>query len=101
MDKTAEIERHKYFLSEKKGYDVGWDFAQDDWESQYGEAWRNQQRLSEADARENGSEACSANAATASVAEIGESNQRTQDEHSNEPPRFRIGSLLSRFFSRN
>lgn len=98
MDKTAEIERHKYFLSEKKGYDVGWDFAQDDWESQFGEAWRNQQRLSEADARENGSETCSANAATASVAEIGESNQQ---HDSSEPPRFRIGSLLSRFFSRN
>ena len=32
---VKEIERHKYFLSEKQGRDVGWDFAQRDWESQY------------------------------------------------------------------
>lgn len=33
----AEIERHKYFLSEKAGYDVGWEFAEQDWRANYGE----------------------------------------------------------------
>ena len=37
---VKEIERHKYFLSEKQGHDVGWDFAQRDWESQYAAEWR-------------------------------------------------------------
>lgn len=27
----AQIEEHKYFLSEKAGYDVGWEFAEQDW----------------------------------------------------------------------
>ncbi len=27
----TEIERHKYLLSEQAGYDVGWDFAEQDW----------------------------------------------------------------------
>ena len=30
-----EIERHKYFLSEKAGYDVGWEFAEQDWLSNH------------------------------------------------------------------
>ena len=30
-EQVSEIERHKYFLSEKAGYDVGWDFAEQDW----------------------------------------------------------------------
>lgn len=33
----AEIERHKYFLSEKAGYDVGWEFAEDDWRANFSE----------------------------------------------------------------
>ncbi len=39
-DEIAEIERHKYFLSEKMGYDVGWEFAEQDWEENYADAWR-------------------------------------------------------------
>jgi hypothetical protein len=39
-EEINEIERHKYFLSEKRGYDVGWQVAEEDWERQYGEAWR-------------------------------------------------------------
>ena len=35
-----EIERHKYFMSEKAGYDVGWNHAADDWEANYGEEFR-------------------------------------------------------------
>ena len=31
----AEIERHKYFLSEKAGHDVGWEFAEDDWRANF------------------------------------------------------------------
>lgn len=36
----SEIERHKYFLSENAGYDVGWDHAANDWEAKYGEEFR-------------------------------------------------------------
>ena len=36
----AEIEKHKYFLSERAGYDVGWEAAEQDWESNYAEAFR-------------------------------------------------------------
>ena len=32
---ALEIERHKYFLSEKAGYDVGWEFAAQDWMSNH------------------------------------------------------------------
>lgn len=35
-----EIERHKYFLSEKAGYDVGWDHAADDWETNHSQEFR-------------------------------------------------------------
>ena len=34
-EEVAEIERHKYFLSEKAGYDVGWEFAEADWLANY------------------------------------------------------------------
>lgn len=37
---VQEIERHKYFLSEKAGYDVGWDHAAQDWEENYGSEFR-------------------------------------------------------------
>ena len=30
-EEIAEIERHKYFLSEKAGHDVGWEYAEEDW----------------------------------------------------------------------
>ena len=39
-DEIAEIERHKYFLSERMGYDVGWKFAEQDWVDKYADAWR-------------------------------------------------------------
>lgn len=31
----SEIETHKYFLSEKAGHDVGWEFAEEDYRKQY------------------------------------------------------------------
>ena len=34
-EETAEIERHKYFLSEKAGHDVGWETAEQDWEENH------------------------------------------------------------------
>lgn len=38
-EEIAEIERHKYFLSEKAGYDVGWEHAEQDWRAHFrGEA---------------------------------------------------------------
>lgn len=45
---VAEIERHKYFLSEKAGHDVGWEFAEQDWESKYGAQFRVSHRVDEA-----------------------------------------------------
>jgi hypothetical protein len=56
-DEQREIERHKYFLSEKRGYDVGWEVAEQDWERQYGEAWRRTHGRSE---RNNASDSRSA-----------------------------------------
>ena len=35
-----EIRRHKYFLSEKAGFDVGWENAEQDWESKHAEQFR-------------------------------------------------------------
>ena len=31
----AEVEQHKYFMSEKAGYDVGWECAEQDWRIQF------------------------------------------------------------------
>ena len=42
-DEIMEIERHKYFLSEKQGHDVGWDFAEQDWEANFAAQWREDQ----------------------------------------------------------
>ena len=44
---TAEIERHKYYLSEQMGYDVGWEYAEHDWEEKHARAWRNGQHQAE------------------------------------------------------
>lgn len=35
-----EIERHKYFLSEKYGRDVGWEAAARDWVEKHAGKWR-------------------------------------------------------------
>lgn len=42
-EEITEIERHKYFLSEKQGHDVGWDFAEQDWEANFADKWRRDQ----------------------------------------------------------
>ena len=39
-EETAEIEKHKYFLSEKAGHDVGWEAAEKDWESKFADDFR-------------------------------------------------------------
>ena len=39
-EETAEIERHKYFLSEKAGHDVGWEFAEHDWDEHHAHDYR-------------------------------------------------------------
>ena len=41
-EEIAEIKRHKYFLSEKAGHDVGWEAAEKDWDARYGEQFRRQ-----------------------------------------------------------
>ncbi len=37
-EEITEIERHKYFLSEKAGYDVGWEAAEKDWRARFANA---------------------------------------------------------------
>ena len=37
---ASEIERHKYFLSEKAGRDVGWEHAARDWDQKFGDEHR-------------------------------------------------------------
>ncbi len=51
---VAEIERHKYFLSEKAGHDVGWDFAEHDWEQHHAVQFRSTHRIDEPNEQEKG-----------------------------------------------
>ena len=39
-EETAEIERHKYFMSEEAGHDVGWERAEKDWEENHAQEYR-------------------------------------------------------------
>ena len=39
-----EINRHKYFESEKVGYDVGFDWAKDDWMKRFAKQWEGAQK---------------------------------------------------------
>ena len=41
LRQTEEIERHKYFLSQRLGYDVGEERAAMDWVHHHAENWRN------------------------------------------------------------
>jgi hypothetical protein len=36
-----EIEKHKYFLSQTVGHDIGWDIAASDWVSKHAAEWRD------------------------------------------------------------
>lgn len=40
QEQLKEIERHKYFLSQRLGYDVGWEVAAKDWIENHAAAWR-------------------------------------------------------------
>lgn len=37
-----EILRHKWYESEKKGHDIGFELAQVDWRIKYGSRWRKE-----------------------------------------------------------
>ena len=37
-----EILRHKWYESEKKGHDIGFELAQVDWRIKYGSQWRKE-----------------------------------------------------------
>ena len=39
-EEVAEIERHKYFLSEKAGCDIGWQAAEQDWDLNHAKQFR-------------------------------------------------------------
>ena len=51
---VVEIERHKYLLSEKAGYDVGWEFAEKDWEDNYAANFRATECCDQDQPDENG-----------------------------------------------
>ena len=87
-EEISEIERHKYFLSEKKGYDVGWEFAEHDWEQNFAVAWRKQQH--------SASEQCSNSNGTSSSVACAELARVNSADHK-KPSRIR--SLLARVFS--
>ena len=38
-EEETEIEKHKWFTSEKVGYDVGYEFARIDWDVRYKNMW--------------------------------------------------------------
>lgn len=39
----GEVERHKWFTSEKQGRDVGWDWAYTDWMIKHYRSYRDQE----------------------------------------------------------
>ena len=41
QEEIAEIERHKYFMSEKVGHDVGWEHAAKDWDDNFAAEFRS------------------------------------------------------------
>lgn len=73
-DVTAEIERHKYFLSEKAGYDVGWEHARQDWFEHHAAADRDH---------------------------LAGSDCRRVDSSQRSVPRSGFGRLIKRVFSRS
>jgi hypothetical protein len=50
-EEVSEIAKHKYFLSEKAGHDVGWEFAEQDWESKFAEQFRQSCQTESPDSR--------------------------------------------------
>jgi hypothetical protein len=46
-DEKREVELHKYYLSMKAGYDVGWDLACEDWLKYYAKKYREERRRRE------------------------------------------------------
>ena len=41
QQQIKEIEKHKYFLSMRCGYDIGWEAAANDWIANHAAAWRD------------------------------------------------------------
>lgn len=44
LAEREEILRHKWFESEKKGHDIGYDRARVDWKIKYRSQWRKERR---------------------------------------------------------
>ncbi|MCX6923103.1 MAG: hypothetical protein NT154_07830 [Verrucomicrobia bacterium] len=40
-----EVMKHKWYESEKKGYDIGFELAQVDWRIKYGSQWHRERKL--------------------------------------------------------
>ncbi len=100
-EEISEIERHKYFLSEKRGYDVGWETAEQDWDQNFAEQWRRELRLHTWEDNEPEcceSQSCEAEPATAEVACSTSDRVLHVDPPAN-PPTTPVGSL-KRLFSR-
>lgn len=41
QEQLRQIELHKYFVSQRSGYDVGWERAAREWIENHAAAWRN------------------------------------------------------------
>ena len=44
-EEVAEIEKHKYFVSEKAGFDIGWEAAEQDWLANHADQFRGQRAV--------------------------------------------------------
>ena len=93
-DEIGHIERHKYFLSEKAGYDVGWDAAERDWDENVRDQWHGQDEHAAAhvmpDAPESLGEAESSGEDTRSAERVVDSPAATQG----------LGARIRTFFAK-
>ena len=111
-EEFKQIELHKYFLSEKQGHDVGWEFAEKDWEQKFGDDFRRQHgslanagccTATAAEAPSASSAACCQTvAATPHVAQVEELNGTRTDDSAvlrQDPPgrRHDVGPLRRLF----
>ena len=94
-NEVAEVERHKYFLSEKAGYDVGWEHAEADWLAHHAEQFRTLQPSECAEQTTNcGSVDQVADSAIASEPSVRPSVSSTRGPG-------RLGYLIDRLLSRS
>lgn len=100
-EEIAEIERHKYFLSEKRGYDVGWETAEQDWEENFAEQWRRDSGQHDCSPESESvvSESCESELEQATAEVVSFNSSRVIHVDPPSEPKSPVGSL-KRLFSR-